>query len=302
MKASSSFSFCVSVVLRKPQTERQLIVTADDFGLSVGVNEAIELAHTGGVLSTASLMMAGDATADAVSRARRLPDLRVGLHLVLVEGATVLGQELIPDLLDENGLLPSAQVRLSLKYFMQLGVRQQLAAEIRAQFEAFRSTGLALDHANAHKHMHLHPTIGKLLILIGREYGLRAVRVPTEPLALQAASGRIAALGAYALQRWSAVLRYQARRAGLVVNDHLFGIGFSGHMTASRVIPALPKLPVGLTEVYFHPASVRDLSLKRLMPEYEHEAEFACLTSSDFKAGIRASRLELTTWAEQCCS
>ena len=160
---------------------RRIILTADDFGLSESVNEGVERAHREGMLTSASLMVAGPAAEDAVRRARALPSLRVGLHLVVIEGPAVLPRARIPDLVDDRGWFPSDQLRLGLNYFFRPRVRAQLAAEIRAQFAAFAATGLTLDHADAHKHMHLHPTVGRMMIDIGREYGLRAVRVPAEP-------------------------------------------------------------------------------------------------------------------------
>jgi len=158
---------------------KRLIVTGDDFGLAVPVNEAVEAAHRKGVLTTASLMVAGAAAADAVERARRLPALRVGLHLVVVKGRPVLPAAEVPDLVDASGALPNRLGRAGFRFFFLPSVRRQLEAEIRAQFRAFRQTGLPLDHASGHAHMHVHPTVCGLTIGIGREFGLRAVRVPT---------------------------------------------------------------------------------------------------------------------------
>jgi hopanoid biosynthesis associated protein HpnK len=156
-------------------------------------------------------------------------------------------------------------------------LRRQLAAEIRAQFAAFAATGLALDHANAHKHMHLHPTIGRLMIGIGRAFGLRAVRVPAEPPAVIARCGTPTGPAAHLLYRWTGLLRRQALRAGMAVDDHCFGLAWSGHMTADRLRRLAPLLPDGRSELYFHPATHRDALLRRLMPDYEHEAELAAL-------------------------
>ena len=163
------------------RSARRLIVTADDFGLALPVNAAVEEAHTRGILSAASLMVGAAAAADAVERARRLPGLRVGLHVVLVHGRPVLPPDEVPGLVDRRGEFSGRLVRAGFAYFFKPAVRRQLAAEIRAQFEAFRATGLALDHVNAHNHMHLHPTLSRLILEIGRDYGLRAVRVPAEP-------------------------------------------------------------------------------------------------------------------------
>ena len=263
--------------MRGASVERGVVFTADDFGLSEGVNEAVERAHRDGILTSASLMVAGPAVADAVRRARSLPTLKVGLHLVVIEGPAMLPQAAIPDLVEADGQFPSDQARLGVNYFFRPRVRRQLAAEIRAQFAAFAATGLTLDHANAHKHMHLHPTVGRMMIRIGREFGLRAVRIPAEPPTVLARCGTRVGLGARMLYRWTGLLRRQACGAGMTVNDHCFGLAWSGHMTASRLRSLLAAMPDARNEVYFHPATKRNALLRRLMPDYEHEAEFAAL-------------------------
>ena len=234
----------------------------------------MEQACRGGLLTTASLMVAGPAAADAVRRARALPQLRVGLHLVVIEGPAV-GPA--PGLLGADGQFPSDQLRLGIGYFFRRGARRALAAEIRAQFAAFVATGLRLDHANAHKHMHLHPTVGRLMLEAGAVHGLPAVRIPAEPPAAMLACGAAQRLGDRLLYAGTRVLRSQARRAGVQTNDHAFGIAWSGHMTAQRVIGLAAHLPPGVSEIYFHPATYRDARLTRLMPGYEHETELATL-------------------------
>src|SRR4051812_32980140 len=107
---------------------RRVSFTADDFGLTESVNEAVERAHRQGVLHAASLMVAGAAAADAVARARALPNLRVGLHLVVIEGPAVLPPGEIPDLVDAEGQFASDQLRLGIDYFARPRVRRQLAA------------------------------------------------------------------------------------------------------------------------------------------------------------------------------
>jgi len=271
---------------------RRVIVSADDFGLSEGVNEAVERACREGILTTASLMVAGPAAADAVRRARRLPKLRVGLHLVVIEGPAV-GPA--PGLVDADGQFSSDQLRLGINYFFRPAIRSQLTTEIRAQFAAFAATGLRLDHANAHKHMHLHPTVGRLMLEAGREHGLPAVRVPAEPPAAILACGAAQGIGDRALYAGTRVLRAQARRAGVRTNDHAFGIAWSGHMTSDRIICLAAHLPPGLSEMYFHPASHRDPLLTRLMPDYEHEAELAALLNPAVRTAFdRADAIRTT--------
>jgi hopanoid biosynthesis associated protein HpnK len=256
---------------------RRVLFSADDFGLSESVNAAVAQAHRDGVLQAASLMVGAPAAADAVRRARDLPGLRVGLHLVVIEGQAVLPPAQIPALVDASGWFPSEQFALGLRYYFRPVVRRQLAVEIRAQFAAFAATGLTLDHANAHKHMHLHPTVGRLMLRIGRAYGLRAVRVPAEPPAVLARCGTRVGWGDRALYHWTRVLRRQVRRAGMMADDQCFGLAWSGHMTADRVLRLLGNLPDGSSEIYFHPGTERDAAITRLMPDYAHAEELAAL-------------------------
>ena len=267
---------------------QRVVFSADDFGLSEAVNEAVERAFRDGVLNAASLMVAGPAAADAVRRARALPGLRVGLHLVVIEGRAVLPPADIPDLVDASGWFPSDQLRLGMRYFFRPRVRRQLAAEIRAQFAAFAATGLTLDHANAHKHMHLHPTVGRLMLRIGAGFGLRRVRIPAEPPTVLARCGTRVGWGGHALYHWTRVLRRQARLAGMATHDHCFGIAWSGHMTAERVSRLLRELPDGTSEIYFHPAVTLDAELRLLMPDYEHVAEFATLLDRSLAEAVPA--------------
>lgn len=258
--------------------------SADDFGLTESVNDAVERAYRHGVLQAASLMVAAPAAADAVERARRNPGLRVGLHVVAIEGPAALPLDHVPALVDAGGRFPSDQFRLGVRYAFHPAARRQLAAEIRAQFQAFAATGLALDHANAHKHMHLHPVVGRLMIETGRTFGLRRIRIPAEPPDVLARCGTRVGLGDQALYHWTRLLRHQAGQAGLAMNDHCFGLAWSGHMTRERVLRLLAELPEGDSEIYLHPASSRDPLLAALMPDYEHEAELAALLDPAVKA------------------
>jgi hopanoid biosynthesis associated protein HpnK len=271
---------------------RHLTFTADDFGLSEAVNEGIERAHRDGVLTHASLMVAGPAAADAVARARRLPRLRVGLHLVVIEGPAMLPPSQIPDLVDARGWFPSDQLRLGLRYALRSQVRRQLAAEILAQFSAFRATGLTLAHADAHKHMHLHPSVGAMMLRAGKAFGLYRIRVPAEPPHVMAACGESPTLGARALYAWTQILRFQARAAGVTVADAMFGLAWTGHFTEPRLLRLLDNLPDGNSELYFHPAAGRDALLDTLMPGYEHEAELAALLSPAVRARLATAAAE----------
>ncbi len=255
----------------------EVIFSADDFGLTQSVNEAVELAHLKGRLTQASLMVAAPEAADAITRAHRLQKLNTGLHLVLVDGDSLLGHARLPNITTPDGKFSRNQVALGFQYFFSPAARRELQIEIRAQFAAYAASELKLHHADTHKHMHLHPTVAAMMISIGKEFGLTRIRVPAEPPAVMQACGENITLADRTLYAWTKLLRTQATRAGLCTTDHVFGIKWSGHMTAPHVAKLLQNLPEGLTEIYSHPATSSDAVLQALMPDYEHEAELEAL-------------------------
>jgi hopanoid biosynthesis associated protein HpnK len=257
-----------------------LIITADDFGLHASVNRAVERAHRDGVLAAASLMVGAPAARDAVDRARACPGLRVGLHLVLADGAAVLPARLVPHLVDADGRFGAHMVRDGLRFFFLPQVRRQLGLEIRAQYQAFAATGLALDHVNAHKHFHLHPTVLALMLEIGREFGLRAVRLPYE-----------AGLPPW-LRPWLLLLRARLRAAGIAHNDYIVGLQHSGRFDEAAMLAAFQALPPdGVGELYLHPALESGAAIAPSMAGYRHAEEFAALVSPRVgraREGLRA--------------
>jgi hopanoid biosynthesis associated protein HpnK len=261
---------------------KKLIVTADDFGAAIAVNEAVEQAHTRGILTAASLMVSGEAVDDAVARAKRLPSLGVGLHLVLVDGRPVLPPNQVPDLVAEDGRFRANMATAGIRFFFSPCVRKQLAREIDAQFAAFARTGLSLDHVNAHKHFHLHPTVAGLIVAIGRRYGLAAARAPVEPAAVIGAIEPVArGLADRIAAPWARSAQARLARAGLVVPDSVFGLAWSGAMTAERLHALVAHLPAGLSEIYCHPAT--DDRYSGHAPGYRYRDELAALTD----AGVR---------------
>lgn len=275
---------------------KRLVITADDFGAAQAVNEAVERGHVEGVLTAASLMVGGPAAADAVARAKRLPKLRVGLHLVLVEGHPLSAPEAIPDLVGPDGLFRTDMAGLGVDIFFKAKVRAQAAAEIRAQFEAYRATGLSLDHVNTHKHFHLHPTILGLILGIGRSYGLRALRTPAEPRATLRAAEPGASLPPAALTApFAAAVKWSTRAAGLTTPDQVFGLAWSGAMTPARLDGLIRNLPEGLSEIYLHPATG---AYEGSAPGYRYREELQALIDPQVAAAARAEGLALGGFAD----
>ena len=281
---------------------KKVIITGDDFGLARPVNEAIVRAHTEGVLTSASLMAGGVYFTDAVARARKNPTLCVGLHLTLVEGRPVSSPETIPDLVDSNGEFSTRLALAGFRFFFLPGVRRQLETEIRAQFEAFAGTGLSLDHADAHNHIHLHPTVLGLMLKTGKEYGLRAVRLPKEPplRSWRAAGNGLAPrmTSAFFLAPWMFLMKRMLRRAGIKSNDYLFGMTDSGSMTETFLRKILINLPDGVTELCCHPAVCRSPEIDGTMPLYNHEEEFKALTSDDLRRTLKEVKAQTIAFGD----
>ncbi len=272
---------------------RALIVTADDFGLDPAINEAVELAHRDGVLSAASLMVAGAACADAVERARRMQGLRVGLHVVVVDGRPLLPPDQVPALVGDDGCFRRDLVASGLRYFASPAARRQLRAEIAAQFEAFRATGLPLDHVNAHNHMHVHPTVFAIIVQVAQRFGCPPVRIPYEPPLVSWRAARRdlpLRLGAtLGLLPWLALMRLRLRFARLRANDRVFGLFDSGGMDEQLLLRLIDRLPEGVSEIYLHPTAYCSAAVDREMPGYRGEAEFHALLSPQVRE-ILASR------------
>ena len=242
-------------------------------------------------------MVGGPAAADAVRRARALPKLRVGLHIVLVDGSPVTDPAHIPGLLDRSGRFRNGLARYSARSAVDISVRRQIAEEIAAQFEAYRATGLPLDHVNAHRHFQLNPVVAASIVKIGRQYGMQALRMPFEPWRIVAEidphtrrqAGRIVA-------PWAAWLRRRIRRAGLTTADAVFGLAWSGAMTPRRLSALLGRLPGGLVEIYLHPALTSAFS--GAAPGYGYVEEFAALCDAECIAAARRSGYTLGGYAD----
>ena len=281
---------------------KRLIVTADDFGASLPVNEAIEQAHRQGILTTASLMVGAAATLDAVERSQRLPSLKVGLHVVLVCGRPLLPPHQVPDLVDAQGNFSTRLARAGVNFFFRSKARSQLEAEIRAQYEAFRATGLVLDHVNAHNHMHLHPTVLDLILKIGRDYGVHAVRLPHEPFiyswraARNAFSRRLA--HSLLLKPLIVLMRWRLNKAGIACNEYMFGMSDSGRMNEERVLGFLAHLPHGVSEMYFHPALKPWEGMDPRMEHYDQQAEFQALVSPAVARAMHLHQIEKISFSD----
>jgi chitin disaccharide deacetylase len=254
---------------------RAVILNADDLGLSAEVNAAIEHAYRAGSLTAASLMVGEPAAAEGIDVAHRNPGLAIGLHLTLTDGTPTLPPDRLPHLVQPNGRFRDDMAGLGFTLAASADARGQLRAEIAAQFAAFRATGLACDHLNAHKHFHLHPVIAGIAFREAARHGIRAVRIPWEPPALVPGAGR-------ALLPMTLLLRRLAAWHGLRAPDRVVGLRWSGAFTADRLAEVLPRLPPGVTEIYLHPAT--EGGFPGAAPGYRYAEELAALLDPRVRA------------------
>jgi hopanoid biosynthesis associated protein HpnK len=269
-----------------------LVVTADDFGLSLEVNEAVEEGYRRGILTAASLMVGAPMFDDAVARARALPGLGIGLHLTLLDGRPVLPPGVVPGLVGPDGRFFKNPARFGTALFFSTRLRRQARAEIRAQFERFGETGLPLDHVNGHKHFHMHPVVADAIATMAPAYGLPPVRLPVEPFRQSYAAKGDRALGRLASWLFYFSLTRSMRRrllkVGVPTNDHVFGLNDSGAMVEGAMLRFLDHIPPGVTELYCHPASRRWSGIDNLPPRYQATEEFAALVSPVLRAKLES--------------
>ncbi|WP_404791066.1 hopanoid biosynthesis-associated protein HpnK [Altericista sp. CCNU0014] len=241
-----------------PTSQRFAIVNGDDFGFSVGVNQAIVKAHREGVLTSTSLMVTGAEAEAAIALARQHPTLGVGLHLVLVCGRAALPAAQIPHLVDAGGNFPNDPAKAGLKYQFCPAARQELRLEIRAQLERFRQSGLKMSHVDGHLHLHAHPVVLDILIDLAPEFEIRAIRLPFEELnfTLKLDSTRWfdKAVGWWIFGQLRRRREPKLRRAGIHCAQRVYGLLKTGEITEDYLAGLIPQIQAECIEIYAHPA------------------------------------------------
>ncbi len=272
------------------ESARRLVVNADDFGRSSSINQAVIRAHQDGILTTASLMMNEAALDEAVALARENPKLGVGLHLTLSHGRSALPSEKIPGLVNERGEFSNAPTATGFRYFIKRGLREQLRAEIHAQFEKFRATGLTLDHVNGHLHFHLHPTIFRIVMDAAERFGIKRMRLTRDPywMDVPLAPGRRMYRASHAAIYLflSGSARRALRRKNIRHTKRVFGLLQNALVDEQYILKLLPLLPAGDSELYSHPS----------LDEFKHE--FDALVSARVKSAIRDQGIQLIRYQD----
>jgi chitin disaccharide deacetylase len=279
---------------------KQLIITADDFGLSTGVNRAVELAWKDGLLTGASIMPGGVAFAEAVHIARRNHGLQVGLHLTLVHGKSVLPQQEIPDLVDTFGNFSDNPTATGMRYYFDKRLRVQLEREIEAQIVRVREAGIVPTHIDGHLNIHLHPVVLAILTELMPRYGITTFRLSQERLLHNLRFERSRIIGKAVERLIFAGLADHARpqldRLRIGYAGEVKGVLNSGRMTEEYILNIIDGLQEGLTEIYFHPGILPDAEIRLLMPDYRHQEELAAITSPAVRERLKKLQIPVRNY------
>ena len=295
-------------------TVRNLIVNADDLGLTAAVNRAIVESHTAGVVSSATLMASGAAFEDAVIAARSSQNLSIGCHVVLVDGKPVSPPHAVDTLVAIRSAEPDMFFS-SLSAFAARATlggfdRDQLVAEITAQIKKIQSTGLRVTHLDTHKHAHIFPEILVALLRAARICGVRAIRNPFVPLKAMPArlyKGKRNLWKRYGqvrmLHTFSRQFLRQTKRAGLVTPDGVIGVIETGSMEnsgySSLLRQTLTSLPEGTWELVCHPG-YNDADLRaagtRLLDSRDEERRF--LTSAELRQFLEEQKIRVISYRD----
>jgi hopanoid biosynthesis associated protein HpnK len=195
---------------------------------------------------------------EAVQVAKENPKLGVGLHITLLHGHSALPHEAIPGLVNRCGEFSNSPAGAGMKYYFNKGLREQLRAEIRAQFEKFHSTGLKLDHLNGHLHLHLHPVIFKILMDDTDQFGIRHLRLTRDCLtrSRRMSSGHLFYKVSHAaiFEMLSSRVREPLSRKNIKHAQITFGLLQDSRVDEAYILRLLPELPPGDSELYSHPS------------------------------------------------
>ena len=292
---------------------RRLVINADDFGLTSGVNRAIVEAHEGGIVTSATLMANGSAFEEAVSLAQTRPRLGVGCHVVLVDGVPLVRQTATDSLLDPRSRTAgSPRFRERIGKFAALALLGRLApeeieAEVTAQIGKLQSSGIAVTHLDSHKHTHMFPSVFRPLLRAAQARGVRAVRNPFE----RVRSSQLA-VRPDLWRRWTEVgilrslakqFREAVRQADMTTPDGTFAIVATGSLEERLLRRMIEHLPEGTWELVCHPGyNDADLQNVRTRLRESREQELRILTSQSTRDLLAANGVEVISYRDLAAS
>jgi len=276
---------------------RRLIINADDFGLTLGVNRAIAEAHERGILTSTTLMACGKRFDDAVNIVHQHPNLNVGCHVVLVDGSPT---GLAPSLTNKSG----KAFRESILNFARNAVVGQLdaseiQAEIAAQIRKLQAAGIRVSHLDSHKHTHIFPVVLNGMLRAAENCGVRAIRNPFEPLVFALTRHWKRQFQLRILSHYRSRFREAIARSGVVTTDGCIGILATGGLTTNTFSELIKNLPEGTWEFVSHPG-YNDAELYGVKTRLRHsrEMELQILTDFSVKELLKVEQIQLISYRD----
>jgi hopanoid biosynthesis associated protein HpnK len=286
---------------------RRLIVNADDFGFTRGVNRAIVEAHTSGVVTSSTLMASGSAFEHAAQMTKTVPNLSVGCHVVLIDGEPVLDNQNIRTLVSHG----AARFRDSLKSFAARALTgrldaDEIEAEASAQIRKIQSAGISVSHVDTHKHTHLFPAVLRPLLRAAVACGVRAVRNPfgpRRPLRSQELFARPSLWTRYTevriLRGFAGKFRTAVDREGFATPDGTLGIVVTGELDENLFRTVAENIPEGTWEFVCHPGyNDDDLRTAWTRLRESRETELRILTSPEARQLLSQQGIELISYRD----
>jgi chitin disaccharide deacetylase len=295
-----------SSIRDEPNSMKQVILNADDFGLTTGVNEGIIRAHRDGILSSTTLMANGLAFDDAVERAKENPKLGVGCHLVLIGGRCVAPPNQIPTLVDPDGNLPATLPAFVTKVTSGRIRADDIATELRAQIEKIRRASIDPSHVDTHKHAHAHPRVLSIVCRVAKELGINRIRQPIESFRdswVTTASDRkgttTQVVAAAAVRSIAPRFRATLKKYELTTPKHFLGLAMTGQMGPETLKRMIESLGDDTTEIMFHPGinddALAQTGTRLLM---QRELELQALTDPGVRHALSERGIRIISYRE----
>jgi hopanoid biosynthesis associated protein HpnK len=278
----------------------RLIVNADDFGYTPGVNAGVIQGFRDGIITSATVMANGSAFDDAIHLAQANPELGVGCHLVLVGGNSVAPARQVASLLGADGRLPASLTIFMAKLIGGRILNEHIANELRAQIERLGKAGIVPTHLDSHKHTHSHPRVMEVVAQVAGEFGIRRIRMPFENfnsllrpsygIGFSSWKQRATAIIGHAGAR-----RFRRIARDMKMPDHFWGVAATGRLNPKAIVAMIESMQNGTHELMCHPGHYdSQLASSSTRLKRERELELTALLDPTVKKAVADSGIELT--------
>jgi len=288
---------------------RRLIINADDFGFTAGVNRAIVEAHSRGVVTSSTLMANGPAFSDAVQLTRTIPQLSVGCHLVLIDGQPLLDPKTVASLVDRDS--DAGRFRDGIGGFAVRALAgrfdpREIEAEATAQIRKIQTEGIPVSHLDTHKHTHLFPSVLRPLLRAGAACGVRAVRNPFGPRRPLRSGQLLAKPGIWTrylemrvLQGFAGGFRATLKEQGFATPEGTLGVEVTGVLDEPLFRAITAAIPDGTWEFVCHPGyNDAELKASRTRLRESRETELRVLTLPEARKTLSRAGIQLVSYRD----